>query len=510
MFTPSSQSSAPIDEGPGRRRAQRPLGAADGAAGRLGRRATIAAITLATTTAMLAGCDRGGPPSARAPSPGESSALAQDPAPGRSARPVASAAAPAASSAPEAEGPVLTPVLPPDSPVRPAGTPPATFQATMDEYAWKLFVAMAWPASPSMRGQADASKTIGDPGLPVFATLKDVDEVFGPNGGKPADWNVWPTRVPPKCVVPGAEPARVVRMAGKVSATLRAIKLPVGGTLTDQHGKLARFAEAMNQIEFDFVVSGGLYDARAQAALRADVAMTMGSFEVKSAWREMVPADRSTVFQDGATTRPIAERYHRESLCICDGADDSTCRVAEMGLVGLHLTRKTPAAPEWVWATFEQVDDVTPGSDGAHSWPASFFNPVCDNCPINTSTEKNGKPTGVPTQVARLGAIPDARKKLNATWQTAIGAKRQGSPWRFYQLIGTQWPTSPADVAQLGTPFPSTLANVTLETYDQNRSSCMGCHGTARAADAKGGQGATRYGDFSFLLGHATPSPVVK
>jgi len=50
-------------------------------------------------------------------------------------------------------------------------------------------------------------------------------------------------------------------------------------------------------------------------------------------------------------------------------------------------------------------------------------------------------------------------------------------------LVMTQWPTmpSPESPANTGAPFPtgigSTLANTTMETYNQrNKHSCMECH----------------------------------
>ena len=34
------------------------------------------------------------------------------------------------------------------------------------------------------------------------------------------------------------------------------------------------------------------------------------------------------------------------------------CTQRTMGLVGLHIVSKTPARPQWIWSTFEQVDNV--------------------------------------------------------------------------------------------------------------------------------------------------------
>ena len=41
-----------------------------------------------------------------------------------------------------------------------------------------------------------------------------------------------------------------------------------------------------------------------------------------------------------------------------------------MGLVGLHIAHKTQHAPQWIWSTFEQVDNYK-GPD------PSFNDPAC-------------------------------------------------------------------------------------------------------------------------------------
>ncbi len=86
--------------------------------------------------------------------------------------------------------------------------------------------------------------------------------------------------------------------------------------------------------------------------------------------------------------------------------------------------------------------------------------------------------------------LPDA---INARWQAAL----KGTPWEYYQLIGTQFP--------IKNPQPDQLANVAMETYIQPQSSCIECHSAAKSLTRENA-------DFSFLLldaasgvGPATP-----
>src|SRR5258708_39895811 len=118
-----------------------------------------------------------------------------------------------------------------------------------------------------------------------------------------------------------------------------------------------------------------------------------------------------------------------------------------MALVGLHITQKTPSAPQWIWSTFEHLDNV-PGP-GAQA-PYSFFKPGCADCPVNRQTK-----AGVPAQLTRLNPIPasepdcgrpnasvDNVQLLNANVADALGKQR--SVFRNYQLIGAQRPLAPA------------------------------------------------------------------
>src|SRR5580700_5808264 len=54
-----------------------------------------------------------------------------------------------------------------------------------DDFAWRAFVAMVWPAAPGHRGVADAHKTVGASGPRVFETMKSLWEVFHEDGSAP-------------------------------------------------------------------------------------------------------------------------------------------------------------------------------------------------------------------------------------------------------------------------------------------------------------------------------------
>jgi len=40
------------------------------------------------------------------------------------------------------------------------------------------------------------------------------------------------------------------------------------------------------------------------------------------------------------------------------------CSQMLVGLVGIHIVQKTPTRPQWIWSSFEQVDNVPPALSG--------------------------------------------------------------------------------------------------------------------------------------------------
>jgi hypothetical protein len=87
----------------------------------------------------------------------------------------------------------LSPYVPADVVIPQTEIPPIVF---FDDYSWKIFIALTWPAKQDVRGVADTSKKIADKGPRVFTTYKTVSEVFQPDASAPSDWNVFDDRNP--------------------------------------------------------------------------------------------------------------------------------------------------------------------------------------------------------------------------------------------------------------------------------------------------------------------------
>lgn len=383
------------------------------------------------------------------------------------------------------------------SPTAPGDLPGGAQQSDAVTYAWRQFVALNWPAQSGARGVPDTSKTIGQPGNPVWHTWKTPDEIFYANGQAPPPWSEYGSQLPPQCASIGATATsfvlqRVTKVpAGIKNAAIEAAREAVGGTLTDQHGNLARFEVRMNQAIFNAIVSAKFYTIQGQDAA-SEISFGPGVMEVKASWRQMTSVDPPSALS----------RYYTESAWIYTppfGNNPATCEHGTVGLVGLHITQKTPTLPQWTWATFEQIDNVPPAAP-AYTGALSFNNPNCPpaQCVPNKSTENNGVPTGVPTQVTRVVPVGTAAAAANLIWQQALSQAVPGSVFQYYQLIDVQWPQTP-NRFPTGNPTPGLLANTTMETY-LTESSCIACHFTARTQSGK------LSSDYTFMLAEAQAS----
>jgi len=342
-------------------------------------------------------------------------------------------------------------------------------QRLFDIFAWQSFIALNWPARAD--GRPDAGKNLADTTTKrVWEFFVDAGLVYLQDGARPLPWDEAVEKTQRNRVLwmdgmsLGTPPAQPGRPGGFRHPTLLSESLQAfTGPLVDQAGHWVRYQVALNDIEFTYLVANKLYNLEGQAAFTAEnqvefpanVGTTRrGAMEIKMAWKQLTQADdRSRYFVRHAT----AVRLNGSKFD------------ADFGLVGMHIAVRTGSSPTWVWATFEQVDntdvnDLERDSLGRPLRP-SFFNPDTPTKPVNVLAAKNaapvpqfdaatGKDTGPsvfttweetkttdPTQVLRVLPISKATAALNAQVENLLA--RAGSVFRYYELIGTQWPAQP-------------------------------------------------------------------
>src|SRR6185312_8272291 len=283
-----------------------------------------------------------------------------------------------------------------------------------------------------------------------------------------------------------------------------------------------------------------------------------GSIEIKTAWRIL-----SKSMGDDLS------RYYTQNAIVAVPGDlvtggNQLCATVTLGLVGMHIIQRNPLVtprngnllPQWIWASFEHVDNApmaaSPcnvrngcGTNPATNWlnqpscgsasPSqtvrySFYNqkssaqgtniapaPSSSSAPnypwsaLPPYAQNGTTPATAMPQATRCWSIYSTTAQLNTQWQNVLA--KYNTPFQNYMLIGTQW--GGAIEPEEGNPLPvdavpAMLSNITLETYIQNYTgsdsnlpgpgSCVGCHSGATLA-VKPFPSA----DFSFLPGLAEP-----
>jgi hypothetical protein len=401
--------------------------------------------------------------------------------------------------------------------------PPAEFEDDpvksrpfFDTFSWQSFIALSWPADPANRGIPlepgsptrfrTANTTGGDSSAIVWETYREGFELFPSDDSIPPEWNsTEPTLTPA-----GLTEERVLAMVTK-GGLLDEVNEAFGGPLVDQNRNYVRYEVRINQIEYDQVRNNAWYDkdvvdeaisqavqdqTNAGISPQQGIEFDVNALELKGAWRQLTDEDDH-------------DRYYVVEAII--KGEDGTYAPQTMGLVGLHIMQKTEIFPQWIWSTFEHVDNVSgvhPSFNNGTDEPASLMDgdqPRGYNRePTPLSPEGDlpdpESPQRDPVQVTRALPIPSSpadpegysTQDLNLKYQELLA----GTVWENYELVGTQWPLNPSlrspydpdfipdseYASELaGNPFPQFVSNVSMETYFQTDNSCMQCHYHAAA-----------------------------
>jgi hypothetical protein len=223
---------------------------------------------------------------------------------------------------------------------------------------------------------------------------------------------------------------------------------------------------------------------------RSEESDVPGSTELKFAWKVLSPEDDSSRFITWHVRVPDPEDPNNLTWD-CDATPDKcTWKKATVGLVGIHIVHKSKLHMEWIWSTFEQIDNSPDESSlqtvQLQGRKFSFYGSrVLHNALA-------------PTQLTRTQPIAPDTDQLNREARHLL--QQQHSVLQYYELVGTQYdPLNRADIAQaISSAVPQVLRNTVIEPYIPQGSSCIGCHSTAklnqsccRSSDCES--------DFSFL-----------
>ncbi|MBI5768071.1 MAG: hypothetical protein HZA93_09765 [Verrucomicrobia bacterium] len=335
------------------------------------------------------------------------------------------------SAAPQAaRGPRQAPVDPRTRGARSAITDPGQFAAD-------LFLSLNWPAAPGSRGAPDGSGHLGQTGATVWETFKNTSEIYLPGGATPAPWTTvseLPAGITPPSLQQLQQQFGVTNSPWLHFFPTSESRMVDGQQVVDANTAVIRYDIRANQDHFNYIVSNPagypLFNFEGQQQALNDANFTFSfptsALEVKAAWRILGPTDDD-------------RRYWTAYGAFLDSKQNIV--YAKVGLTAFHIISRI--FPGWIWLTYEQVDNPTA--------TFGFFlgakqNPLGPNPTIN----------------------PQA-----ATFNQQLQPQTKGTKWQFYQIIG--WQT--AETTQAGAPV--VLANMNIESYFPQTSSCKSCHAMA-------------------------------
>jgi hypothetical protein len=430
---------------------------------------------------------------------------------------------------------IVSPAVPNDIS---AGAPNASL-GDAAQFAWEEFIALNWPAvkqtgAPDTRDVADTTKKFSDPayaGPLVWHTFRGKVEIFPGVGLPPGTTKNSGSDYPPYTCNYDALPQYNYANGLTSKGTVPWINLDENSQIGLDHifagagtgaplplGNEILFMAKANRVEFNYICPKGWWSSDAlkpyQVATRKYiqdnhrdpdpgardlVSFNDGTIEVKAAWRKLGP------HEDPSRFYTTTVRYY-----VTDAAGGAITPVnGTLALVGLHIIQKTPSAPYFIFATFEQADNILdsnghPVEDTDGNYLGDAPNPLRPNvASINatpqaaqsfTFTESEfGDPqkqlnySNIPNSGLVTGTIKVEKREhlianevilANAEAHKAIAdylvknfPKGTKSPWSYYKLVSVQ--SKPIDKPTPGAtydrPDASTYyqANSTIETdYD--------------------------------------------
>jgi hypothetical protein len=383
-----------------------------------------------------------------------------------------------------------------------------------DDFSWRSFIALNWPAVPDKHGvpkSPDDPKVFTGAGTSyptVWGTFREAYELYRVDDTNPVAFAGSATTN--TVCGPTAPGVKILLMAAKSGTLLQDVDQAFSYPLVDQSNNYVYYEIRFNADQYEFVRGNGLYLAKKlmAAEMKAPIAMPISSAQpyrqgavmLKAGWKQMTSADD-------------ASRYYTVKAKIYDTSQrQPVCRDVTMGLIAFHIGHKVDGLAQWVWSSFEQVDNV-PNDDGSKpSGHMTLNNGSDDPKTVDGWANRPDSKHEVPpdkrakAQVVRLNPIPttpagQSTVDINKLYRKALG----NTVWSNYQLVITQWPAVPVPQAQFkpkenqgvypqdaGGPFPvNNAVNTAMETFFQSQSdaagaggnSCMQCHYGAGNAD---------------------------
>ena len=204
-----------------------------------------------------------------------------------------------------------------------------------------------------------------------------------------------------------------------------------------------------------------------------------GATELKFAWKVLVPGRDDpgrfiTMMVNVPNENDLSNRDQD-----CDSHPEKCSWTAKtVGLIGLHIVHKSKEHMEWIWSTFEQIDN-DPDERIAKSGLG-----LINRYSFYGNGSRYVHNALAPTELTRTQEIAPDTAQLNAEARRLLRKKK--SVLQYYQLVGTQYDPCNYDVKSDAVRYavPQVLRNTVIEPYIPQNSSCMGCHSAAKLSSS--------------------------
>jgi hypothetical protein len=375
-------------------------------------------------------------------------------------------------------------------------------QRLFDLWSWQAFISLNWPTDAAGKRSSDTTLP------PAWSLWTESTHVFLPKGAPPSVCKTgagvtaaaatnpeitlahgFTTRIPEQLDTRRVRLLAVTSAVNDLSALIPTndISQAFSGPIIDQNGNFVFYEILIDKHELDYICQNQLYSIAGQKDFATthsavdlpsgvDTEDASGAFELKLAWKILTPSD------DASRYLTAEAKFPSTSTGAAPALSEATTPI---GLVGMHIAHKSASSKQWIWSTFEQVDNLAVDSVAHPKLKPSFFDPSCAICAANQKPAQTGNTWAKTpnTQIVRSIPIPPDKETLNREAEAALATA--GSPLQYYQLIDTQWPTDPSAAPTAwnaglpgavenkpgGNPTPVFLTNVTMETYFQGPTS---------------------------------------
>jgi len=402
----------------------------------------------------------------------------------------------------------ISPVVPIDILPKDSADSATLIQAAV--FAWQEFIALNWPAEKGFRDSANAALAFGsqtgtvplvwhtfrhkveiypgnnkpptgyDSTLPYFGYNTPVPSyLYDPKSTGTADGSVLPCDTPSKNTPwVNLDETNEIGVATMFAGVADSAKYP---------GQQILFLAKANKQEYKYAAQRKWWDGKngfpAAQKNTLDfiningntpipgndstyVSLPYGTIEIKTAWRRLTKAEKASGRFFSTTVRYYNVNGKTKKSCYTD---------EEFGMIALHIIHKTPTAPYFVFASFEQTDNIlttdgqavededgnvvrnkdlpplTPHFKVTNATGTTYqkFNPDSVASKPGKSlyyrnTAGAGLPVGTVTINKRLHPIPQDVIKTNLAAHNAIKAYNKAnnvtnSPWEYYKLVNVQY-----------------------------------------------------------------------